>query len=211
MSPAAAPSLILSLGLAALCLAPGRAAAQDGDTCEPVAETAPPSVSASTPHTVTFELYGQQGFDAGVGLGAGARLHPGRSAFLNLEARGLVGDHWIGRGTIGLDLFGGWEAFDLTGGLFLGTTGAWAPVSIDTAIAPTAGLELGVGVNLGPIRARYRHADGFKGPLESHLTENEWRLGYQVGRLQIFGQYLRFNPGDEVPVGGFGLGGAATF
>lgn len=158
---------------------------------------------------VTLEAYGQQMFGDGAGLGLGARLQPG-SAFVAAEGRGLVGGHWIGRGTIGFDLFGGSETLDLTGGLFLGTTGGWAPVGL-SGIDPTAGLELGLGVNLGPVRARYRHADGFRGPLEEHLTENEWRLGFELGKLQLFGQYLRFNPGEEQAVGGFGAGASMSF
>lgn len=165
--------------------------------------------TARAEDSVTIEAYGQQMFGDGAGLGLGARVQPG-SAFIAAEGRSIFGGHWIGRGTIGLDLFGGSEVIDLTGGLFLGTTGSWAPVGLST-VDPTAGLELGIGVNAGPVRARYRHANGFTGPLEEHLTENEWRLGFELGRLQFFGQYLRFNPGEEQAVGGFGAGASMTF
>lgn len=167
------------------------------------------SAPAAAEDRFTVEAYGQQMVGDGAGVGLGARLQPG-SAFIAAEGRGLVGGHWIGRGTIGFDLFGGSETLDLTGGLFLGTTGGIAPVGF-SAVDPTAGVELGVGLNLGPVRGRYRHANGFRGPLEAHLTENEWRLGFEVGRLQVFGQYLRFNPGEDQAMGGFGAGASMTF
>lgn len=172
---------------------------------------------ASTPAwaetDLSLEAYGQQvvGDGPSVGLGLGARLQATRATFVAAEGRGTPGGHWIGRGTVGLDLFGGSETIDLTAGLFLGTTGSWAPVGANV-VDPTAGFELGLGLNLGPVRGRYRHADGFRGPLQSRLTENEWRLGYELGRVQLFGQYLRFNPGDDsARIGGFGAGASMTF
>lgn len=170
-----------------------------------------PSARAET--DVTVEAYGQQvvGDGPGVGLGLAGRLNAGGPAFLAVEGRGAVGGHWIGRGTVGLDLFGGSETIDVTGGLFLGTTGSWAPLGA-SVVDPTAGIELGLGLNVGPVRGRYRHADGFRGPLEARLTENEWRLGFEVGRLQVFGQYVRFNPGDDSQrIGGLGAGASLTF
>lgn len=159
---------------------------------------------------VTVEAYGQQLTGDGVGLGLAGRVQATRATFIAAEARSSFGGHWIGRGTVGIDLFGASETIDLTAGLFLGTTGSWVPVGTN-AIDPTAGFELGVGLNVGPVRGRYRHADGFRGPLEYHLTENEWRLGYEIGRLQLFGQYVRFNPGVDQAVGGFGAGASMTF
>ena len=161
--------------------------------------------------SVTLEAYGQQMLGDGPGLGIGARFEPGKAAFLSAEARSVFGGHWIGRGTVGLDIFGGSETIDLTAGLFLGSTGTWVPMGLSTA-DPTAGFELGFGLNVGPVRGRYRHANGFRGPLEEHLTENEWRLGFGFGdRLQVFGQYVRFNPGDQEAIGGLGAGASLTF
>lgn len=170
-----------------------------------------PTARAET--DISLEAYGQQvaGDGPGVGLGLGGRLNAGGPAFLSVDARGAVGGHWIGRGTVGLDIFGGSETIDFTAGLFLGTTGSWAPMGA-SVVDPTAGFELGLGLNVGPVRGRYRHADGFRGPLESRLTENEWRLGFELGRMQLFGQYVRFNPGDDsARIGGLGAGASLTF
>lgn len=94
--------------------------------------------------------------------------------------------------------------------LFLGTTGWMKPLAA-SAVDPTAGFELGFGLNLGPVRGRYRHLDGFRGPLEARLTEDEWRLGFEIGTVQIFGQHTRFNPGEEPRERGLGMGAALTF
>ncbi|NOY24827.1 MAG: hypothetical protein GXP62_03050 [Oligoflexia bacterium] len=167
-----------------------------------------PAARADT--DVILEAYGQQLTGDGLGLGLGGRVQATRAAFLSVEGRGTVGGTWLGRGTVGLDLFGGSETIDLTLGLFLGTTGSWDPL-LANPVDPTAGFELGLGLNLGPVRGRYRHADGFRGPLEYRLTQNDWRLGYELGRTQFFGQYVRFNPGETRVVGGFGLGMSMTF
>jgi len=159
---------------------------------------------------LTVEAYGQQVVGEGPAVGLGARLHPTRATFVVAEGRGAVGGHWIGRGTVGLDLLGASKTLDFTLGLFLGTTGSWAPIGMNT-IDPTAGFELGLGLNVGPVRGRYRHADGFRGPLESRLTENEWRLGAELGRFQVFGQYIRFNLGDDQAIGGLGAGASVAF
>ena len=110
--------------------------------------------------------------------GAAFRLERDGGAFLSAEARSLVEGEWIGRATAGFDLFGGSDGFDLTLGLFLGSTGQWWEPSVRAH--PTAGFELGIGFECGALRGRYRHADGFRGPLEYRLTENEWRLGFAV-------------------------------
>lgn len=141
--------------------------------------------------------------------GLGARLDSG-GAFLSLEGRAQPEGLWIGRATGGVDLFGSSDRIDLTLGLFLGTTGSTLDPSIETA--GTAGFEFGLGGNFGPLRARYRHANGFKGPLESHLSENEFRLGYRVlGNVELFGQHVRFNPGEQETIYGYGAGLKVVF
>jgi len=44
------------------------------------------------------------------------------------------------------------------------------------------------------------------------FTENDWRLGFAVfDTAEVFGQYVRFNPGEEIPRGTYGLGGLVRF
>lgn len=146
----------------------------------------------------------------GVGFALGAELSAGGPAALSADVRLSAPGAWLGRGTVSYDLFGRSETLDLRAGLFLGTTGFTWPVRA-SAVDPTAGFELVFGLNPGPIRARYRHLDGFRGPLEARLTEDEWRLGFELGRLQVFGQHTRFNPGEEPRERGFGLGAGLSF
>jgi len=141
--------------------------------------------------------------------GLGARLDSG-GAFLSLEGRGETEGFWIGRATGGIDLFGNSERLDVTLGVFLGTTGSTTYPTIETA--GTAGFEVGLGANMGNLRARYRHANGFSGPLESHLTEDEFRVGYRAfNTVELFGQYVRFNPGEYDPIDGYGVGVKVVF
>jgi len=145
----------------------------------------------------------------GLASGLGARLDGG-STFLSLEGRGGMYGTWTGRATAGLDVFGRSDRFDLTLGLFLGTNGSTAEPSIEAA--GTAGFELGLGVHLGSLHGRYRHADGFRGPLESRLTEDEWRLGYRMfDTVEVFGQYIHYNPGEYWVVDGYGVGAKVVF
>jgi hypothetical protein len=141
--------------------------------------------------------------------GLGARLDSG-GAFLSLEGRGETNGIWVGRATGGLDLFGNSERIDLTLGVFLGTTGSTTSPSVETA--GTAGVELGIGGTLGPLHARYRHSNGFRGPLESHLTEDEFRLGFRVfDTVEVFGQYIRFSPNELDVIDGYGGGLKVAF
>ena len=158
---------------------------------------------------ISAEMLLQGSPQEGLLTGAGARLDGGK-AFLSMEGRSAVEGVWIGRATGGIDLFGGTDRLDMTLGLFLGTTGDWADPSMQ--LAGTAGFELGLGGAVGPLHVRYRHADGFRGPLEERLTEDELRLGYRMlGTVELFGQYLRFNPGEQYVIDGYGAGVKVVF
>ena len=166
-------------------------------------------VGSASADEISAEGYLQVTPSGELASGLGARLDSG-SAFLSLEGRGATEGNWVGRATGGIDLFSGSDRFDLTLGLFLGTTGSTLDPSVETA--GTAGFEFGFGGNVGPLRARYRHADGFKGPLETHLTEDEFRLGYLAfNTIEFFGQYVRFNPGEHDVVDGYGAGVKVVF
>ena len=158
---------------------------------------------------VTAELLLQASPQDGLVSGFGARLE-GDSAFFSVDGRGATGGSWIGRASGGVDVFGESERFDLTLGLFLGTTGSWDDAAI--AMAGTGGFEFGVGTAVGPLSLRYRHLDGFRGPLESRLTENEFRLSFQMlNTINVFGQYINFRPTSMVIVDGYGAGVGMTF
>lgn len=143
--------------------------------------------------------------------GIGARLEGG-GMFLAGEARGYDATHWLGRATAGVDLFGS-DRFDLTLGGFAGTAATFYEAGLATAeLDPTWGFELGLGTRVGPVHARYRRLDGFRGPLQAHLSENELRLGCTVlDSVEVFGQYVTFNPGEADRVRGMGLGASVTF
>ncbi|MDP2315982.1 MAG: hypothetical protein Q8P41_24005 [Pseudomonadota bacterium] len=117
---------------------------------------------------------------------------------------------WIGRAGIGLDVFGGKDGVDLKLGLFLGGTGDVTQSSM--LGRPTAGAEVLFGLNIGRVYGWYRHTDGFAGPLEDRLTEDELRLGFEITELvRVHGQYLIYNPGDQVVRGGAGVGVEVVF
>lgn len=150
-----------------------------------------------------------QTIEHGVALGAGGRLVQG-PGFLSVQARGESHEHWIGRGTIGIDIFSK-SKFDLTLGLFAGTVGRH--IEPGFALRPTTGFEFGIGTRIGPVSGHYTHAGAFDGFLEDELTENTWRLSWHFAdELAVFGQYLRFDPGETGPSsGGVGAGAVLTF
>lgn len=161
--------------------------------------------------------------DPEVHLEATSQLAPGTIA---LDVRGRVdGEHdehlsvntridptgtWVGRVGAGIDVFGGGDGLDLRLGLFLGGTGDLTDRSMRGR--PAAGAEILLGVKVGRVYGWYRHVDGFAGPLEDRLTEDELRVGYRITeKVRVHGQYLIYNPGDEHPRGGAGLGAEVVF
>lgn len=166
-------------------------------------------MGAAQADEISAEVLMQASPQDGLVTGFGARLDGGK-AFLSMDGRGAAEGMWIGRATGGVDLFGDSERVDMTLGLFLGTVGDWGDPSVQ--MAGTAGFEFGLGAHIGPLHARYRHADGFRGPLESRLTENEVRLGYRMfDTVELFGQYIRFNPSEDLLVDGYGVGLNVSF
>lgn len=117
---------------------------------------------------------------------------------------------WIGRTGIGIDVFGGRDGVDLKLGLFLGGTGDLSNHAMYGR--PAAGAELQFGLGIGRVYGWYRHVDGFAGPLEDRLTEDELRIGFRItDHVRVHGQYLIYNPGDETLHGGAGLGAEVIF
>ena len=140
-----------------------------------------------------------------VALDLRARVDGEHDGYVTTVARIDPTGTWIGRAGIGLDVFGGKDGVDLKVGLFLGGTGDLTESSMIGR--PTAGAEVLFGLKIGRVYGWYRHTDGFAGPLEDRLTEDELRLGFRVtDTVRVHGQYLIYNPGDEVMRGGAGLG-----
>jgi hypothetical protein len=143
-----------------------------------------------------------------------ARLEGDRDAYLLGAVRIEPGDAWLGRAGVGFDLLGGGTA-DVRLGLFLGgvgtfEAGAWGPEAHVARVA--AGGEILLGLHLGRLHGSYRHLDGFAGPLEDRLTEDELRVGYRVvDPVEVYGRYIVWNPGERDPRGGFGLGVDVVF
>lgn len=144
-----------------------------------------------------------------VATGVGLRLSAG-SPFVAAEGFGYSGGEWLGRGTVGLDLLGSSEALDLTAGVFLGTVGNWVDPAMSLDVS--AGLELGIGARVGPLHGRFRRVDGFRGPLEDRLTQNEVRVGWVFGdKVEVFGQYVNYTPRQDLTIDGFGAGANLRF
>lgn len=143
-------------------------------------------------------------------LGVGGRLEGEDDGYLLLSGRIDPSGAYLGRAGFGFDLFGDGDTMDLRFGLFLGETGNL----LDRTVLrrPAAGVEVEFGMHLGSAYGSLRHLDGFSGPLEQRLTENEVRVGFEVDEhLLVHGQYGRFNPGELRPVGGFGAGVELVF
>ncbi len=129
--------------------------------------------------------------DTGPATALGFRLLGERGGFLALEGRTVFEEGWMGRGTVGLDLFGGSDGFDLTLGAFLGSHGTFCEPVV--AVSPAVGFEFGIGIGIGPVRGRYRHIHGGSGGGSGLFTfaENEWRLGFRLpGDVTVYGQVM---------------------
>ena len=145
-----------------------------------------------------------------VALDVRGRMDGAHDGYLGVVTRIDPTGTWIGRAGVGLDVFGGRDGVDLKLGLFLGGTGNLAEPSM--LGRPTAGAEVLFGLNIGRVYGHYRHTDGFAGPLEDRLTEDELRLGFRItDTVRVHGQYLVYNPGDQVPRGGAGIGAEVVF
>lgn len=145
-----------------------------------------------------------------VALDVRGRVDGEKDGYLSAVTRIDPTGTWIGRAGIGFDVFGGGETVDLKLGLFLGGTGDLSDLSM--VGRPTAGAELLFGLKFGRVYGHYRHVDGFAGPLEDRLTEDELRLGFRVtDAVRVHGQYLIYNPGDEIVRGGAGIGAEIVF
>jgi len=132
--------------------------------------------------------------------------------FLSADGRAWSSQLWAGRATAGVDLLAT-HRFDLTLGAFVGGTAGWMGQGVGvTGLDSTAGVELGLGARLGPVHARYRHTDGLVGPWADRLSENEVRLGWTfLSSVEVFGQFVTFDPGRQDAVRGLGVGAAVVF
>ena len=158
---------------------------------------------------ITAELFAQSTPQAGYATGVALRVDAG-SPFVSGEAFGYADGNWMGRATVGVDLLGGSDQFDFTAGAFLGSVGDWVEPSVGAEL--TAGFELALGARVGPVQARLRRVDGFRGPLTERLTQNEARLGWVFSdRVEVFGQYVNYNPRQDEVMGGFGAGASIRF
>lgn len=148
------------------------------------------------PSTVAFDVRGRVDGEKDGYVGVVTRVDPTGA--------------WIGRAGIGFDVFGGGETVDLKLGLFVGGTGNLADASLIGR--PAAGAEIQFGLKFGRVYGYYRHVDGFAGPLEDRLTEDELRLGFRItDAVRVHGQYVIVNPGDEIARGGAGIGAEVVF
>ncbi len=158
---------------------------------------------------ISAEAFLQATPNQSVATGVGLRLSAG-SPFVAAEGFGYSDGEWLGRATAGVDLLGGSDTFDATIGLFLGSVGNWQDPALSADMS--AGYELGLGANVGPLRGRLRRVDGFTGPLEDRLTQNEVRLGWVFGeKVEVFGQYVNYTPRQDVVIDGFGAGASLRF
>lgn len=139
-----------------------------------------------------------------------ARADGERDAYVLGAVRVDPTGQWIGRAGVGIDVLGSGDGIDLKLGLFLGGTGDAGELTWNGR--PAAGGEIQLGVSVGRVFGSYRHMDGFAGPLEDRLTEDELRLGFALtDRWRVHGQALEVNPGDGEWRPSFGLGVEAVF
>ena len=166
-------------------------------------------VSAFAAPEYHLEL-GTQMLPSSATVDARARVDGEKDGYIGLAGRVDPTGTWLGRASIGVDVFGGGDTVDLKLGLFLGGTGTLADPALPGR--PAAGAEIQFGLSFGRIYGYYRHLDGFAGPLEDRLTEDELRLGFRVSdAVRVHGQYVVVNPGDTVARGGAGLGAEVVF
>jgi len=145
-----------------------------------------------------------------VALDVRARMDGEHDGYVTTVARIDPTGTWIGRAGVGIDVFGGKDGVDLKLGLFLGGAGDLTQSSMIGR--PTAGAEIQFGLNIGRVYGWYRHTDGFAGPLEDRLTEDELRVGFRISdTVRVHGQYLIYNPGDAIIRGGAGAGLEVVF
>ena len=151
--------------------------------------------SQLVPETVTLDL-----------RAAAEGAHDG---YVNAAMRVDPTGAWLGHAGIGFDVFGG-SAVDLRFGLFLGGVGN---VAQGTMVGrPTVGGEALFGLKFGRVYGHFRHLDGFVGPLEDRLTEDELRVGFCLtDHVRVHGQLVGFNPGDRIWRGGAGVGAEVVF
>ncbi len=117
---------------------------------------------------------------------------------------------WLGRAGVGFDLFGGGRTVDLKLGVFLGGVGDLTDRSMIGR--PTLGGEVLFGLRFGRVYGHIRHLDGFVGPWEDRLTEDELRVGFQIAEhVGVHGQVVAVNPGTQRWSGGAGVGVEVAF
>jgi hypothetical protein len=139
-----------------------------------------------------------------------ARMDGEHDGYIMAAARVDPYGVWLGRAGVGIDVFGGAEGLDLKLGLFMGATGDLSDRSLWGR--PALGGELQLGVKIGRVYGFYRHLDGFAGPLEDRLSENEFRLGFEVHEhVRLHGQFVVFNPGDRQYQAMPGIGAEVVF
>ncbi len=141
-------------------------------------------------------------------LALGLRLDLGR-AYGSLEGRGIGNGVWTGRLAGGLDLLKRVDAVDIDLGLFAGAGGALgATDGAMLELGPLVGVELGLGLNLGRVHARYRHSEG----LSASWREEELRAGFDVlDNTEIFARTTRLLPQDQLLRQSIGAGVAVRF
>ncbi|MSQ04300.1 MAG: hypothetical protein EXR71_20870 [Myxococcales bacterium] len=139
-----------------------------------------------------------------------ARADGKRDGYVLAAMRIDASGRWLGRAGVGFDLFGGGRTVDLKLGVFLGGVGDLDDRSM--VGRPTLGGEVLFGLRFGRVYGHIRHLDGFVGPLEARLTEDELRVGFQVAEhVGVHGQLVAVNPGTEIWTGGAGVGVEVAF
>ena len=185
----------------------------DARSCEGKSEGAPTTViRQDDPRRRDLVLrYGMQFLPEAPAHQLYARMHSERDAYLGAELRYMPASDvlWTARLGAGFDVLGG-SAWDFTLGLWLGSAGEWERVENRATLysAPIAGTEIGLGFEGRYLFAKYRWLAGIGGgPIDEMLTENEFTIGFKaLDKVHIYGQYLRFNPGEYERRSGVGLG-----
>lgn len=127
-------------------------------------------------------------------MGGGILIEGERPGFLAVDVRAVGSGDVTMRATTGLDVFGWWDAFDLTLGVAVVGAADWQEQQAYPGLG--AAFDLGVGLHLGRLDLNYRATKGLNDTVVGrNLSEHETRVGFDVtDQIHVFGNVILLNP-----------------
>ncbi len=142
---------------------------------------------------VAADFYGL-GMPMDATMGGSFRIEGERPGFFTLDVRAIGSGDVTARAATGIDVFGWWDAFDLTLGLALVGAADWQEQQSYPGLG--AAFDFGLGLHLGRVDLTYRATRGFNDTVVGrNLSEHETRMGFDVtDNIHVFGNLLLLNP-----------------